>query len=61
MKAETRCECFKAPPLFICGAADLNSTVGTARASAEGFEIQLAEGFKIQLSRGFKIQLSRGV
>ena len=41
MKAETRCECFKAPPLFICGAADLNSTVGTARASAEGFRIQL--------------------
>ncbi len=50
MKAETRCECFKAPPLFICGAAGLNSTVGTACASAEGFEIQLAEGFKIQLS-----------
>ena len=41
MKAETRCECFKAPPLFICGAADLNSTVGTARASAEGFKTQL--------------------
>ena len=41
MKAETRCECFKAPPLFICGAADLNSTVGTACASAEGFKTQL--------------------